>query len=83
MALGHVIFAGRQFPVTAVRLTEGAVRITWVVAGPLPGTVSPVTFFGDDGKGIAQMGEQALPEVPDGLSLALTNSWVISAVSEA
>lgn len=83
MALGHVVFAGRQFPVTGIRLTEGAIKVNWVVTGPMAPATAPVTFFGDDGRGVAQAGVQDLPEVPAGSSLVLTNTWVIAELSDA
>ena len=79
---GHVIFGGRRFPVTSVRLAEGAVRITWEVDGPYEGGSFPVTVFGEDGRGIAQVGETRVPDVPDCASLALTHLWVIGGVTE-
>lgn len=80
MALGHVLFAGREFPVTGIRLTEGGIKITWVLTGPQATASAPVTFFGDDGQGVAQTGDLELPDVPDGASLVLTNTWVIMRV---
>jgi hypothetical protein len=79
---GHVIFGGRRFPVTAVRLAGGAVRITWEVDGPYEGGTSPVTVFGEDGRGIAQVGEARVPGVPGSETMALTHIWTIMDVTD-
>jgi hypothetical protein len=80
--LGHVIFAGRRFPVTSVRLAGGAIQITWEIHGPDEGGTAPVTFFGEDGLGIAQVDETTLPEVPGPDRIVLRNAWVVAGMSE-
>jgi len=80
---GHVVFAGERFPVTSVRLAEGAIRITWEIAGPHAGGTSPVTVFGEDGKGIAQAGDTYVPPLPENAVIALTHLWAIGSVTKA
>lgn len=55
---GHVVIAGHRFPVKDVRLTGGAVEVTFVIRGPLAPCTGHVTVFGEDGQGIMQ-GHQA------------------------
>lgn len=81
-ALGHVMFGGQRFPVTGVRLDGGAVNITWEVEGPHEGGTSPVTIFGEDGRGIGQAGETRVPALPENAVIALTNVWVIGSVTD-
>lgn len=80
---GHVIFGGQRFPVTSVRLAEGAIRITWEVEGPHEGGTSPVTVFGEDGRGVAQVGETSVPALPENAVISLTHLWSIGTVTEA
>jgi hypothetical protein len=79
---GHVMFDGRRFPVTSVRLADGAIRITWEASGPYAGATAPVTVFGEDGKGIAQVGEACVPPLPENAVIALTHLWTIGGVTD-
>jgi hypothetical protein len=77
------MFAGSRHRITGVRLSEGAIRVTWEVNGPHEGATSAVTVFGEDGQGVAQIDEVNVPEVPADVTLLLTNVWEIAKVIEA
>lgn len=68
--LGFVVIAGHRLPITSVRLSGGAIRLEYLLQGPLPAMAGHVTVFGADGRGIWQGHEARYPEIEAG------RSWV-------
>jgi hypothetical protein len=71
VSLGTVVIGGHRFPIMALRLIGGGIRVYWDITGPLAPFSGDVTVYGEDGVGCWQGNYWEITSpVPDSFTLS-------------